>query len=249
MKALVAVKRVVDYNVKVKVAPDESGVVLENVKMSLNPFDEIALEEAMRQKEAGILSEVIAVSIGKIDVQESLRQALAFGADRAILVECTETLRSLQVAKILKHIAQQEAVDLVLLGKQAIDDDNNQTAQMLAGLLNWPQACFASKLSYAQSEWHVVREVDGGLETLGLTAPCVISVDLRLNTPRFITLPNIMKAKSKPLQVVKANELGLSLSPQQQLLKVSKPEPRKAGVKVDSVETLLEKLRTEAKVL
>jgi len=247
MKALVAVKRVVDYNVRVRIKPDQTGVVLDNVKMSLNPFDEIALEEAMRLKEAGVVTEVIAVSIGKTETQESLRQSLAFGADRAILIETQESFRSLQVAKVLKHIALEEKADVVFLGKQAIDDDNNQTAQMLAGLLDWPQACFASKVVYKEGTWEVTREVDGGLETLALQTPCVISTDLRLNTPRFITLPNIMKAKQKPLKVIPVQELNLDLKSQQNITQVTAPKPKPPGIKLDSVEALVEKLKTELK--
>ncbi len=249
MKILVAVKRVVDYNVKVRVKSDQSGVDIANVKMSMNPFDEIAIEEAVRLKEAGIATEVIALSAGPTACQETLRTALAIGADRAILVETELALQPLAVAKILANIAQKEGAQLIILGKQAIDDDSNQTGQMLASLLDLPQATFASKVVIADGKAQVTREVDGGLETISLTLPAVITTDLRLNEPRYVTLPNIMKAKKKPLDVIKPEELGIDITPRLTTLKVQEPAQRSAGVMVADVAALVEKLKNEAKVI
>ena len=249
MKILVAVKRVVDYNVKVRVKSDQSGVDIANVKMSMNPFDEIAIEEAVRLKEAGIATEVIALSAGPTACQETLRTALAIGADRAILVETELALHPLAVAKILANIAQKEGAQLIILGKQAIDDDSNQTGQMLASLLDLPQATFASKVVIADGKAQVTREVDGGLETISLTLPAVITTDLRLNEPRYVTLPNIMKAKKKPLDVIKPEELGIDITPRLTTLKVQEPAQRSAGVMVADVAALVEKLKNEAKVI
>ncbi len=247
MKALVAVKRVVDYNVKVRVKADQTGVELANVKMSMNPFDEIALEEAIKLKEAGVVTEVIAVSMGLAACQETLRTALAMGADRAILVETETELQPLAVAKLLKAIAQKESPQVVILGKQAIDDDANQTGQMFAALMNWPQATFASKVTIADGKAQVVREIDGGLETVSMALPVVITTDLRLNTPRYATLPNIMKAKKKQLDTFKPEELGVDVAPRLKTLKVSEPPKRKGGVIVPDVATLISKLKTESK--
>ena len=249
MKILVAVKRVVDFNVKVRVKADGSGVETANVKMSMNPFDEIAVEEALRLKEAGTATEVVAVSCGAQACQETLRTALALGADRAILVETDVELQPLAVAKLLRAIAQKESPRLVILGKQAIDDDCNQTGQMLAALLGWPQATFASKLKIEGEKASVTREVDGGLETIAIKLPAVVTTDLRLNEPRYVTLPNIMKAKKKPLEVVKPDALGVDVAPRLATLKVEEPAKRKAGVKVPDAKTLVQKLRTEAKVI
>ena len=249
MKILVPVKRVVDYNVKVRVKSDGTGVDLVNVKMSMNPFDEIAVEEAVRLREAGIATEVIAVSCGVTQCQETLRTALAIGADRAILVESTEELQPLAVAKILKTLVDIEQPQLIILGKQAIDDDSNQTGQMLAALAGLPQATFASKVTVADGKATVSREVDGGSETLSLTLPAVITTDLRLNEPRYVTLPNIMKAKKKPTETLKPADLGVDVTPRLKTLKVAEPPQRSAGVKVPDVKTLVEKLKTEAKVL
>src|SRR6266702_4274688 len=244
MKILVPVKRVVDYNIKPRVKSDGSGVDIANVKMSMNPFDEIAVEEAVRLKEAGVATEVIAVSCGVTQSQETLRTALAIGADRAILIESGEELQPLAVAKLLKALVDREQPGLVILGKQAIDDDSNQTGQMLAALANLPQATFASKVVVADGEATVSREVDGGAETLSLTLPAVITTDLRLNEPRYVTLPNIMKAKKKPLEIVKPEDLGVDVTPRLKTLKVSEPPKRSAGVKVADVKTLVEKLKT-----
>ena len=249
MKILVAVKRVVDYNVKVRVKADGSGVDLANVKMAMNPFDEIAVEEAVRLKEAGVASEVVAVSCGLAACQETLRTAMALGADRAILVETDVELQPLAVAKLLKALVAKEAPQLVILGKQAIDDDANQTGQMLAALLGWPQATFASKLVVASGKATVTREVDGGLETLELALPAVVTTDLRLNEPRYATLPNIMKAKKKPLDNVKPADLGVDVAPRLATLKVVEPPKRTAGVKVADVAQLIDKLKNEAKVI
>ena len=249
MKILVAVKRVVDYNVKVRVKSDQSGVDIANVKMSMNPFDEIAIEEAVRLKEAGIATEVIALSAGPTACQETLRTALAIGADRAILVQTELALQPLAVAKILANIAQKEGAQLIILGKQAIDDDSNQTGQMLASLLDLPQATFASKVVIADGKAQVTREVDGGLETISLSLPAVITTDLRLNEPRYVTLPNIMKAKKKPLDVIKPEELGIDITPRLTTLKVQEPAQRSAGVMVADVAALVEKLKNEAKVI
>jgi electron transfer flavoprotein beta subunit len=240
---------VVDYNVKVRVKPDGSAVDIANVKMSMNPFDEIAVEEAVRLREAGVATEVIAVSCGVTQCQETLRTAMAIGADRAILVESTEELQPLAVAKILKALVDKEQPQLIILGKQAIDDDSNQTGQMLAALAGLPQATFASKVTVADGKVTVSREVDGGSETLSLTLPAVITTDLRLNEPRYVTLPNIMKAKKKPMETLKPADLGVDVTPRLKTLKVAEPPQRSAGVKVPDVKTLVEKLKTEAKVL
>ncbi len=249
MKILVPVKRVVDYNVKVRVKSDGSGVDIANVKMSMNPFDEIAVEEAVRLKEKGIATEVIAVSCGVTQCQETLRTAMAIGADRAILVETTEELQPLAVAKLLKALMDKEQPGLVILGKQAIDDDANQTGQMLAALAGLPQATSANKVEVAGDKVNVTREVDGGLETLSLTLPAIITTDLRLNEPRYVTLPNIMKAKKKTLETVKPEDLGVDVKPRIKTLKVSEPAKRGAGIKVPDVATLVDKLKNEAKVI
>jgi len=251
MKILVPVKRVVDFNVKIRVKPDGSGVELANVKMSMNPFDEIAVEEAIRLKEKGAASEIVVVSIGPSKAQETIRTALAMGADRGILIETDEgaTVEPLAVAKLLKAVVAEEQPGLVILGKQAIDDDCNQTGQMLAALLGWPQATFASKVVIEGDSAFVTREVDGGLETLKLKMPAVVTTDLRLNEPRYASLPNIMKAKKKPLDVKRAADFGVDLAPRLKVLKTAEPPGRKAGVKVSSVAELVEKLRTEAGVI
>jgi electron transfer flavoprotein beta subunit len=249
MKVLVPVKRVVDYNVKVRVKSDGSGVDVANVKMSMNPFDEIALEEAMRLKEAGKVTEVVAVTCGVTQAQETLRTGMAIGADRGILVETSADIEPLAVAKVLKALADKEQPQLIILGKQAIDDDSNQTGQMLASLLGWPQATFASKVVLEDGKVTVTREVDGGLETLALTLPAIVTTDLRLNEPRYVTLPNIMKAKKKPLEIVKPEDLGVDVTPRLKTLKVVEPAKRSAGIKVPDVATLVAKLRTEAKVI
>ena len=249
MKAIVAVKRVVDYNVKVRVKADGTGVETANVKMSMNPFDEIAVEEAIRLKEAGAVTEIIAVSMGLIACQETLRTALAMGADRAILVETDVELQPLAVAKLLKALVDKEQPQLVILGKQAIDDDANQTGQMLAALMNRPQATFASKVVITDGNAQVTREVDGGLETISVPLPAVITTDLRLNTPRYATLPNIMKAKKKPMDIIKPDALGVDVTPRLKTLKVAEPPKRKGGVIVPDVKTLVDKLRNEAKVI
>jgi len=249
MKVLVAVKRVVDYNVKVRVKSDGTGVDIANVKMSMNPFDEIAVEEAVRLKEKGTVTEVIAVSCGDAKCQETLRTAMAIGADRGILVETTEELQPLAVAKLLKALVDKEQPQLIILGKQAIDDDANQTGQMLAALADLPQATFASKVALAADKVTVAREVDGGMETLTLTLPAVITTDLRLNEPRYVTLPNIMKAKKKQLDVFKPEDLGVDVKPRLKTLKVSEPPKRGAGIKVPDVATLVDKLKNEAKVI
>ncbi len=249
MKLLVPVKRVVDYNVKVRVKSDGSGVETANVKMSMNPFDEIACEEAIRLKEAGKATEVVAVSLGEARCQETLRTALAMGADRAILVESATELQPLAVAKLLAAIVGREQPGLVVMGKQAIDDDSNQTPQMLAALLGWPQACFISKLEIADDQATVVREVDEGLERLAVKLPAVVSVDLRLNEPRYASLPNIMKAKKKPLDVLKPEDLGVDVAPRLHYLKFEEPPKRQAGAKVGSVAELVGKLKDETGVL
>jgi len=249
MKVMVPVKRVVDYNVKVRVKSDGSGVDIANVKMSMNPFDEIAVEEATRLKEGGKVSEIIAVSAGVTQCQETLRTAMAIGADRGILVETDAELQPLAVAKLLKALADKEQPQLIILGKQAIDDDCNQTGQMLAALLGWPQATFASKVTIEDGKATVTREVDGGLETVALTLPAVVTTDLRLNEPRYVTLPNIMKAKKKPLDVVKPADLGVDVTPRLKTLKVAEPPKRSAGIKVPDVATLVQKLKNEAKVI
>ena len=249
MKVLVAVKRVVDYNVKVRVKSDGSGVDIANVKMSMNPFDEIGVEEALRLREAGVASEVIAVSLGGAQCQETLRTALAMGADRAILVQTDAELQPLAVAKLLRAVVEREQPGLAILGKQAIDDDANQTGQMLAALLGWPQATFASKLAVSGDRAEVVREVDGGLETITLPLPAVMTTDLRLNEPRYVTLPNIMKAKKKPLDVIAADTLGVDIAPRLSTLRVEEPAKRQAGAKVADVKELVARLRAEAKVI
>ena len=249
MKVIVPVKRVVDYNVKVRVKSDGTGVDIANVKMSMNPFDEIAVEEAVRLREKGVVTEVIAVSCGVTQCQETLRTAMAIGADRAILVETTEELQPLAVAKLLKALVDKEQPGLIILGKQAIDDDCNQTGQMLAALAGLPQATFASKVEVADGKATVTREVDGGLETLSITLPAVISTDLRLNEPRYVTLPNIMKAKKKTLEIVKPEDLGVDVTPRIKTLKVSEPPKRGAGIKVADVAALVDKLKNEAKVI
>ena len=249
MKVLVAVKRVVDYNVKVRVKPDGSGVETANVKMSMNPFDEIAVEEAMRLKESGVATEIVAVSIGTAQCQETLRTALAIGADRAILVETGVEIQPLAVAKVLKAIVEKEQPGLVIMGKQAIDDDSNQTGQMLAALLDWSQATFASKVKVSGAVAEVTREVDGGLETIAVKLPAVVTTDLRLNEPRYVTLPNIMKAKKKPLETLTPGTLGVDVAPRLKTLKVQEPPKRSAGQLVKSVQELVEKLKNEAKVI
>jgi len=249
MKILVSVKRVVDFNVKVRVKADGSGVETANVKMSMNPFDEIAVEEAVRLREAGVATEIVVVSCGAQACQETLRTALAIGADRAILVESNADLEPLAVAKLLKKVIEKEKPGLAILGKQAIDDDSNQTGQMLSALLNWPQATFASKIRMAGDRAEVTREVDGGLETVSVKLPAVVTTDLRLNEPRYVTLPNIMKAKKKTLEVLKPEALGVDVAPRLATLKVVEPSKRKAGVKVADAKALVEKLRNEAKVL
>ncbi len=249
MKILVSVKRVVDYNVKVRVKSDQSGVDIANVKMSMNPFDEIAVEEAVRLKEKGVATEIIAVSCGGTQCQETLRTAMAIGADRGILVECADELQPLAVAKLLKALVDKEQPQLVILGKQAIDDDSNQTGQMLAALAEMPQATFASKVEVADGKVTVTREVDGGLETIALTLPAIVTTDLRLNEPRYVTLPNIMKAKKKTMDVFKPVDLGVDVAPRLKTLKVAEPPARKAGIKVPDVATLVSKLKNEAKVI
>ena len=249
MKALVAVKRVVDFNVKVRVKSDSSGLDLDNVKMSMNPFDEIAVEEAVRLKEKGIVTEIVAISCGVAACQETLRTALAIGADRAILVETGEELQPLAVAKLLKAVADKEQPQLVFLGKQAIDDDANQTGQMLAALADWPQATFASKLELTDGKVMATREVDGGLETVAVTLPAVITCDLRLNEPRYVTLPNMMKAKKKEIATTTPAELGVDVAPHLKTLSVAEPPKRSAGIKVADVAELVDKLRNVAKVI
>ncbi|HUJ38460.1 MAG TPA: electron transfer flavoprotein subunit beta/FixA family protein [Hyphomicrobium sp.] len=251
MKVLVPVKRVVDFNVKIRVKPDGSGIDLANVKMSMNPFDEIAVEEAVRLKEKGGATEVVVVSIGSAKAQETIRAAQAIGADRGILIETPEgaTVEPLAVAKLVKAVADAEKPELIILGKQAIDDDCNQTGQMLAALLGWPQGTFASKVAVESGSVAVTREVDGGLETVKLTLPAVVTTDLRLNEPRYPSLPNIMKAKKKPLDVKKPADFGVDIAPRLKVLKIAEPASRKAGVKVGSVAELVAKLKTEAGVL
>ena len=249
MKLLVPVKRVVDYNVKVRVKADNSGVETANVKMSMNPFDEIGIEEALRLKEAGAATEVIAVSCGPAACQETLRTALALGADRAILVQTDVELQPLAVAKLLKALVDKEQPKMAIVGKQAIDDDCNQTGQMLSALLGWSQATFASKVKVDGDKLTVTREVDGGLETINITLPAVITTDLRLNEPRYVTLPNIMKAKKKPLEILTPEALGVDVTPRLITLKVAEPPARKAGIKVPDVKALVDKLKNEAKVI
>ena len=249
MKVLVAVKRVIDFNVKVRVKADKTGVETANVKMSMNPFDEIGVEEAIRMKEAGIASEIVAISLGAQQCQETIRTALAMGADRGIHVLSDAELQPLAVAKLLKAVVEKEKPEIVILGKQAIDDDSNQTGQMLAGLLGWPQATFASKLAPDGGALTVTREVDGGLETVKLKLPAVITTDLRLNEPRYASLPNIMKAKKKPIEALTPDQLGVDPAPRLKVLKVVEPPKRKSGVKVKTVAELVDKLRNEAKVI
>jgi electron transfer flavoprotein beta subunit len=249
MKILVAVKRVVDYNVRVRVRSDGTGVETANVKFAMNPFDEIAVEEAVRLKEAGTATEIVVVSIGPAQAQETLRSALAMGADRAILIQSDAAVEPLAVAKLLTAIAKREGVELAILGKQAIDDDSNQTGQMLAALLDWPQGTFASKLSLENGRAVVTREIDGGLETVSLALPAVVTTDLRLNTPRYASLPNIMKAKKKPLDLLTPADLGIDITPRLVTLKVEEPPKRQAGVKVADAAELVDKLKHEAKVI
>ena len=249
MKILVPVKRAIDYNVKVRVKPDNSDVDLNNVKMAINPFCEIAIEEAIRLKEKGVATEVVVVSIGEKSCQEQIRTGLALGADRGIHIETDAKLDSLQIAKLLKVIVEEESPELVILGKQAIDSDNNQTGQMLAALTGMPQGTFASKVDVSEGKVDVTREIDGGLQTVALSLPAVVTTDLRLNEPRYASLPNIMKAKRKPIDVKNAADLGVDLTSKVTLVKVTPPETRKGGVKVESVEALVDKLRNEAKVI
>ena len=249
MKVLVPVKRVVDYNVKVRVKSDKSGVELDNVKMSMNPFDEIAVEEALRLKEKGIATEVIAISIGSTQVQETIRNALAMGADSGIFIEATNDLEPLNIAKIISSVAKKESIDLMILGKQAIDDDMNATGQMIAALLGWPQATFASKVEISDKKAIVSREVDGGIENIEVALPAVISTDLRLNEPRYASLPNIMKAKKKPINQIQVDELNLKIEQRLDILKVEEPTKRQSGTMLKTVEELVDKLKNEAKVI
>lgn len=243
MKVLVPVKRVIDYNVKARVKPDQSGVDLANVKMSMNPFDEISVEEAVRLKEAGTATEVVVVSIGPQQAQETLRTALAMGADRGILIKTDETVEPLAVAKLLKAVVAEESPELVVLGKQAIDDDSNQTGQMLAALLDWPQGTFASKVEIADGKCNVTREIDGGLQTIALDMPAIVTTDLRLNEPRYASLPNIMKAKKKPIDMKEPGDFGVDIAPRLTVVKVTEPPAREAGEKVEDVATLVSKLK------
>lgn len=249
MKIIVAVKRVIDYNVKIRINTERTGIETQNVKMSMNPFDAIAVEAAVRLKEAGIANEIVAVSLGTSASQETLRHTLALGADRAILVETAQELQPLAVAKLLQTLIQQEQPHLVLLGKQAIDDDYNQTGQLLAGMLNWPQGTFVSQLTIENQRVIVIREIDGGLETLALTLPAVITTDLRLNEPRYASLPNIMRAKQKPINIITPENLNVDIQPRIKTIKVTAPSPRKAGIKLNTVTELIEKLKNEAKEL
>ena len=249
MKVLVPVKRVVDYNVKVRVKSDNSGVELDNVKMSMNPFDEIAVEEALRLKEKGIATEVIAISIGSTQVQETIRNALAMGADSGIFVEATNNLEPLNIAKIISSIAKKENIHLLILGKQAIDDDMNATGQMIAALLGWPQATFASKIDISNEKAVVSREVDGGIENIEVSLPAVISTDLRLNEPRYASLPNIMKAKKKPINQIQVDELNLKIEQRLEILRVEEPAKRQSGIMLKTVDELVDKLKNEAKVI
>ena len=249
MKVLVPIKRVVDYNVKIRVKSDNSGVELSNVKMSMNPFDEIAVEEAIKLKEAGTVSEIIVLSIGAQQSQETIRTALAMGADRGILVKTDELVEPLNVAKIIKAVSEEENPDLIILGKQAIDDDSNQTGQMLAALLGWSQGTFASELKLSDGKANVVREIDGGLQTLEIKLPSIITTDLRLNEPRYASLPNIMKAKKKPIDEKLPEDYNLEISPMLEIVKVSEPAQREAGIKVETVEELVDKLKNEAGVI
>ena len=249
MKILVPIKRVVDYNVKIKVKSDNSGVDLENVKMSMNPFDEIAVEEAVRLKEKKICNEITAISIGSAKSEETLRTALAVGADKGILVETEENVQPLEVAKILKEIINKNSPDLVLMGKQAIDDDSNQTGQMLSALLGWPQGTFASKLEINEKKINVTREIDGGLETLNMELPAIVTTDLRLNEPRYASLPNIMKAKQKPIEKISPGDLNIEIKQRLKTLKVTEPPKKESGIKIDSVQELVSKLHDEEKVI
>ena len=249
MKVLVPIKRVVDYNVKIRVKSDNSGVELSNVKMSMNPFDEIAVEEAIKLKEAGTVSEIVVLSIGPQQSQETIRTALAMGADRGILVKTDELVEPLNVAKIIKSVSEEENPDLIILGKQAIDDDSNQTGQMLAALLGWSQGTFASELKINDGKANVVREIDGGLQTLKITLPSIITTDLRLNEPRYASLPNIMKAKKKPIDEKLPEDYNIEISPMLEIVKVSEPAQREAGIKVETVEELVDKLKNEAGVI
>ena len=249
MKILVPIKRVVDYNVKIKVKSDNSGVDLENVKMSMNPFDEIAIEEAVRLKEKKICNEITAISIGSAKSEETLRTALAVGADKGILVETEENVQPLEVAKILKEIINKNSPDLVLMGKQAIDDDSNQTGQMLSALLGWPQGTFASKLEINEKKINVTREIDGGLETLNMELPAIVTTDLRLNEPRYASLPNIMKAKQKPIEKISPGDLNIEIKQRLKTLKVTEPPKKESGIKIDSVQELVSKLHDEEKVI
>ena len=249
MKVLVPVKRVVDYNVKVRVKSDNSGVELDNVKMSMNPFDEIAVEEALRLKEKGIATEVIAISIGSTQVQETIRNALAMGADSGIFVEATNNLEPLNIAKIISSVAKKENIHLLILGKQAIDDDMNATGQMIAALLGWPQATFASKIDISDEKAIVSREVDGGIENIEVSLPAVISTDLRLNEPRYASLPNIMKAKKKPINQIQVDELNLKIEQRLEILRVEEPAKRQSGIMLKTVDELVDKLKNEAKVI
>ena len=249
MKVLVPIKRVVDYNVKIRVKSDNSGVELSNVKMSMNPFDEIAVEEAIKLKEAGTVSEIVVLSIGPQQSQETIRTALAMGADRGILVKTDELVEPLNVAKIIKAVSEEENPDLIILGKQAIDDDSNQTGQMLAALLGWSQGTFASELKISDGKANVVREIDGGLQTLEITLPSIITTDLRLNEPRYASLPNIMKAKKKPIDEKLPEDYNMEISPMLEIVKVSEPAQREAGIKVETVEELVDKLKNEAGVI
>ena len=249
MKVLVPVKRVVDYNVKVRVKSDNSGVELDNVKMSMNPFDEIAVEEALRLKEKGIATEVIAISIGSTQVQETIRNALAMGADSGIFVEATNNLEPLNIAKIISSIVKKENIHLLILGKQAIDDDMNATGQMIAALLGWPQATFASKIDISDEKAIVSREVDGGIENIEVSLPAVISTDLRLNEPRYASLPNIMKAKKKPINQIQVDELKLKIEQRLEILRVEEPAKRQSGIMLKTVDELVDKLKNEAKVI
>jgi len=249
MKILVPVKRVVDYNVKVRVKPDQTGVDLANVKMSMNPFCEIAVEEAIRLKEKGVASEIVVASIGPAQAQETIRTALAMGADRGILIQTDDAIEPLAIAKLLKAVVDEEGPEIVLLGKQAIDGDNNQTGQMLAALLDWPQGTFASELAIADGKASVTREIDGGLQTLSLTLPAIVTTDLRLNEPRYASLPNIMKAKRKPIDTKAPADYGVDTAPRLSVVKVTEPPKREAGIKVESVAELVDKLKNEAGVI
>ena len=248
MKVLVPVKRVIDYNVKVRVKPDQTGVDLANVKMSMNPFDEIAVEEAVRMKEAGTVEEIVAVSVGPQQAQETLRTALAMGADRGILIKTDETVEPLAVAKLLKAVVEAEGPELVILGKQAIDDDSNQTGQMLASLLGWPQGTFASEISKEGDKLHVTREVDGGLQTVALDGPAIVTTDLRLNEPRYASLPNIMKAKKKPIDMKEPGDFGVDISARLSVVKVTEPPQREAGEIIEDVPALVAKLKSEGAI-